>query len=126
MGTGAGVPDIPYDRTAMEVPVVDPTQRPELQDEQLPEEGMGMPPADPGQAMGGLDSLSGLGAGGESEAIPTEELAGMVSADPDAVQGEELIAALEDPNTPPEIKAQIQEMLATAARRRMAGIMGGV
>lgn len=32
--------------------------------------------------------------------------------------------ALNDPNTPPEVKAQLQQLLDLAARRRLAGLGG--
>jgi hypothetical protein len=39
-------------------------------------------------------------------------------------EADEMLAALEDPNVPPEVKEQIQAEIAMAARRRFAG-MGG-
>lgn len=76
--------------------------------------GAGMPPEQPGTAP-------------MSDQIPTEGLAAMVGGDQGAPGGQDpevaqVIAALQDPNTPPETRANIEAMLAMAARRQMAGI----
>jgi hypothetical protein len=40
-------------------------------------------------------------------------------------QVQEMINALNDPSTPPDVRQQIQGAIAMAARRQMAGIAGG-
>ena len=85
----------------------------------------------------------------DSDTLSTEDLAGLAGAeggegmamdpgmqpgmepgleggiDPEEIELQELQAALEDPNTPPEMQQMIQQRLAMAARRRMAGVGGG-
>lgn len=114
-------------------------------DEELPEDVQhggteesqqpGLPMEDPGMegtpVPGAGDLLGGLASGGpgqmDSSALSDEDLAGMVDqqADPEMATAEELMAALENPETPPEVKQMIEMQLATAARRRMAGLVGG-
>lgn len=80
------------------------------------------------QAVGGDSMLAGLGGGApDSSMLSEQDLAGMVGAEADPTQAsaDQMIAALQDPNTPLEIKQQIEMQLTTAARRRMAGMMGG-
>lgn len=100
----------------------------ETSDPGLPVEDPGMEGA-AGPGVGGL--LGGVAPGGpgpmDSSALSDEDLAGMVEGDmdPEAQTAEELMAALENPETPPEVKQMIEMQLATAARRRMAGLVGG-
>lgn len=80
------------------------------------------------QAAGGTaDILSGLGdqQATDSSALSEEDLATLVDGNPADTGAEQALALLEDPNTPPEVRQMIEMQLATAARRRMAGIVGG-
>lgn len=86
-----------------------------------PPVAQGQPTAPPAQPQGGL--LASAGGQPTSDQFSDEELAalggGGQQQDP---QVQAAIAALEDPNTPPDTRQAIQTMLAIAARRRMAGI----
>lgn len=86
----------------------------------------GLPAEDPSQ-MGAM----GAPTGGEGP-VDAAGLGGAVNAgeaQPGDLEVEELQAVLADPNTPPDIRAQIQAEIALAARRRLAqgqlGAMGG-
>lgn len=80
----------------------------------------------PAPTLGEAAAPSPMDAGGAptTDQIPTEGLAAMVGQDSGGQdpQVAEVIAAMEDPNTPPEVLQNIQAMLAMAARRRMAGV----
>lgn len=67
-----------------------------------------MAPVDPSVVDGDLSMLD------QPEEIPSEE----------DMAVEQMTSALEDPNTPPEMKAQIEQELALAARRQLAGLGG--
>lgn len=136
LGAGQGAADIPYDRTAEEVPPVMP--RPG--EEQLPDAPIpggteetnepGFPAATPGMeagpAAGNADLLAGLGGGQpDSSSLSDDDLAGLVQGDPAQFSADQLLQMLQDPNTPPDVKQLIETQLATAARRRMAGMVGG-
>jgi hypothetical protein len=54
--------------------------------------------------------------------LSDQDLAQMTEGgDPDVAR---VIQALEDPNTPPEMRQRIETMLSIAARRRLAGVNG--
>lgn len=81
----------------------------------------------PGEPEGLLAPQTGTGmlgemGGGEptTDQMSTDQLEQMSSGS----EADEMLAALEDPNVPPEVKEQIQAEIAMAARRRFAG-MGG-
>lgn len=44
---------------------------------------------------------------------------------PEDLQIEQIDQALNDPNTPPEVRAQLQQLMDLAARRRMVQMGGG-
>lgn len=84
---------------------------------------------------GGADQgvPSGLGAAGADQAAPNTDaltgndlsaLASPVSGlqTPEEQQVEQMDQALNDPNTPPQVRAQLQQLLDLAARRRLAGV----
>ena len=91
---------------------------------------------------GGLEALlggAGGAAGGAAAGAPgvpgsTDNLTGNDLAalaqpvndlqSPEEQQVAQMDAALNDPNTPPEVQAQLQQMLDLAARRRIAGLGG--
>lgn len=75
--------------------------------EQPPEMGS-MAPTDPAV---GQDDLSMLD---QPEELPSSE----------DLEVEQMAAALDDPQVPPEQKAQIEQQLALAARRQLAGLGG--
>lgn len=88
-------------------------------------EGLGEPalaglggglPTDPAAASGGLssDQLTG-----DQLAALSSPLEGVLS--PEEQEVEQLDAALNDPNTPPEQRQMIEQMMALAARRRLMG-----
>jgi hypothetical protein len=74
--------------------------------------------------------LSQLGAADQApttDQLTGDQLGALVGdqgATPEDLQAQELEAALNDPNTPPEEKAQIEAMIALAARRSLAGVGG--
>lgn len=131
-----GDPRIPYDRTdpMAEVPTSGP---PAVQGGPPSFEG---PPV--GQAggldlgglggvpQGGAPGMEGAGGGipGTSDQLTGEDLAALTgdvgSVDPEEAQVEEMMMAMEDPNTPPEVKQQLQSIIELAARRRMAQSVG--
>lgn len=129
---------IPYDRTA-------PTGREESAPVGQPDTGLdalfpsqqGAAPTDlaalspGGQAAGGGDLsalLGGAGGAGGLGALGGAQGGGLeglgAGAEPDDAELQEMIAMLDDPSTPPEIRAQLEQMIAMAARRQLAG-MGG-
>jgi hypothetical protein len=72
----------------------------------------------------GLDQMQGVGL--DSSQLSDDDLAGMAEGG-DAVgyedlQLQQMEAALNDPSTPPEQRAMLEQQLALAARRRMAGV----
>lgn len=93
-----------------------------LQGNQAPEEES-VAPQDEGAAPMGAPDMGGEAATPTSDQLSNEDLAqlggGPSGQDP---QVDQIIQALEDPNTPPEIRQRIQTMIGLAARRRMAGI----
>jgi hypothetical protein len=65
---------------------------------------------------------------GTSDQLTGEDLASL-GGDPGLMTPEdqevaEMEAALDDPNTPPEVKQQLQQIIELAARRRMGSMMG--
>jgi hypothetical protein len=67
-------------------------------------------------------SAAGPGAAPTSDQLSDQDLAQMTEGgDPDVAR---VIQALEDPNTPPEMRQRIETMLSIAARRRLAGVNG--
>jgi hypothetical protein len=136
---------VPYDRTD---PMVDvPAPQPGgAAFEGAPGGGQagampGAPPAAPQDmaallgGLGGADASGGgaLGAlGGGLEGANSDQLTGAdlgaMGGDvgsPEDIEVAQLEAALQDPNTPPEIMQAIQQQLALAARRRLAGLGQG-
>lgn len=91
----------------------------------LPPDAGGMSPGPVmGGGLGGGLEGGAMDAGAGTDALTGQDLAAMGGeVDPEAAEVEELLAALEDPNTPPEMRDQIEQQIAIAARRRMA--MGG-
>lgn len=92
-------------------------------------DGGGLPPNVPGDP--GQLGAAGAGLGGPQS---TDDLTGNDLAalgqpigdlqSPEEQQIAQMDAALNDPNTPPEQQAQLQQMLDLAARRRLAGLGG--
>jgi hypothetical protein len=78
------------------------------QDATMPPTPSSMAPTDPAL---GQDDMAMLD---QPEEMPAQE----------DIEVEEMAAALEDPNTPPEVKQQIEQQLALAARRQLAGLGG--
>lgn len=89
----------------------------------------------------GLDMLGQPGAqapvgagdlmGGSTDQLSNQDLMGMqqgvgMQQDPssDPLQLQELQRILDDPTTPPDVRAEIQAKLAQAARRRLQGAAG--
>jgi hypothetical protein len=60
----------------------------------------------------------------DTSQLSDEDLAAMAGEDPDEEAVAEMMAALEDPNTPPEQKAILQRELMLAAQRQAAGLGG--
>lgn len=79
------------------------------------------PPASPAPGMEAVPSPTGAPM---SDQLTDDDLAAMVGegSQPQDPQVAQVIAALEDPNTDPAIRQQIETMMAMAARRRMAGL----
>lgn len=66
----------------------------------------------------------GLGGNGDmmgTDAIPTDQLEGLDSQAPEDLEAQQMVEALQDPSTPPEVRAAIEADLQMAARRKMAG-----
>lgn len=85
----------------------------------------------PDTSMPGADPTGAgvLPPGQDTSALSDQQLGQLGDAapvgqdiDPEALQVQELTQALQDPNTPPQVKAQIQAELAMAARRKLAGV----
>lgn len=85
-------------------------------------------------AMGGAPPLPGMDAGGgapgglNTDQLTGQDLSAMAGSDfssPEDQMGDEMQAALLDPNTTPEQRDLIQQQIAMAARRRLAGVGGG-
>lgn len=126
--TGAGDPNIPYDQSPQQLP--------------MPNDPMAMGPPDGGgqdplAAMGlsggadmGIGSappdLGGLGAPQGQGPAPNAGMDPGLGAGSGNSEVDAMIAALDDPNTPPEVRSQIQQELDLAARRLLAGMGGGV
>lgn len=115
--------DVPYDQTGLMGEETPPEAGPGLsglgappqmdlsqlgQDATMPPAPSSMAPVDPSL---GQDDLSAL-----DQPEPMQ--------DPQDAEVEQMAAALDDPNTPPEVKQQIQQQLALAARRQLAGLGG--
>jgi hypothetical protein len=118
--------DVPYDQTGLagaDTP-------------QMADPGVGAPDPSAGAApppdMGGMDQgappmdLGGM-ASDPSMAPPAgggapPDLTGGTPPSPEDLQVEQMAAALEDPSVPPDQKMQIQQQLALAARRQLAGL----
>lgn len=88
---------------------------------QLGGAGMG----DPGLGGGGgIDQMQGVGL--DSSQLTDEDLAAMSqqggAVDYEDLQLQQLEGALNDPATPPDQRAMLEQQLALAARRRMAGV----
>lgn len=74
---------------------------------------MGIDPAAADPSMGGVDpGMGGDMGGGMGAEMPT----------PEDLQVQQMAQALDDPNIPPAQKQQIQQQLALAARRQLAGL----
>lgn len=132
MGAGAGTDPIAYDQTVEDAP--EPMAQP-LGDEALaasPEDAL---PPEPGleePGAGGQEAmLAGIGAppeGPETGGMSNVDLAGLQLGDeagledPEEAAAAEMQAALENPSTPPDQRALIQQQLELAARRRLAGV----
>lgn len=117
-----GVEDeVPYDQTGMigeETPPLAPD---------APTSGGGMDLGALGQEQGmGEMPLGSLAptdpAIGQDDMMMEESPEEMMT--PEEIEVEQMAAALEDPSVPPEQKAQIEQMLALAARRQLAGFGG--
>ncbi len=137
-----GVPDqrIPYDRTdpMVDVQAGGPQAAPPAF-EGAPGGGPAMGGPSPGPGLAGFDlgalgappeEAGGVGAGLDTDQLTGEDLAalsgeGLDGLTPEELEVQQMSMALEDPNTPPEEKAQIEQLLAMAARRRIAGIGAG-
>jgi hypothetical protein len=119
LGAGAGQPDIPYDQTQ--------TGDEQMPQPQAPQAGAASATDQPAPIDQGTPGvLAGLGdqtATPDSGALSDQDLSQMVG-DPDEAEAQQLAAMLQDPTVPPDQKQQIQAMLATAARRRLAGVTG--
>lgn len=114
-GVGTGTPAIPYDQTSQTEEPMDPRMQDQQQQPVMPDQAQ--PPA-PGIVAG-----VGAPAPSDSSMLSDQDLSQLAQS-PDDQQAAQLQAMLEDPTLPPAEKLQIQEMLATAARRRLAGITG--
>jgi hypothetical protein len=93
---------------------------------------LGGPPQglDPTAAGAGGDP-SGLGGPASTDDLTGNDLAALTQPvgglqSPEDQEAAQLSAALDDPNTPPDQKAQLAQMLDLAARRRFAGLGGGM
>jgi len=73
---------------------------------------------------GGIDQQQGVGM--DSSMLSDEDLAGLaqnpVGGDYEDLQLQQMEAALTDPATPPDQRAMLEQQLALAARRRLAGV----
>lgn len=127
-GAPVGTPSgIPFDRSG----------EADLEEQQAygapPAEGSmppGAPQGTPPEAVSGLlgdagASMTGDTAGVDSSMLSDAELAQMTQDDSD-LQAEQLLQQLNDPNIPPAEKAFIQQQLVLAAKRRLAGVGGGM
>lgn len=114
--------NVPYDQTG-------------LMGEETPDESMSLGSVGGGQQM----DLASLGQDATMPPAPSsmapmdpsigqDDLAAldqpMPMQDPQDLEVEQMAAALEDPNTPPEVKQEIEQQLALAARRQLAGLGG--
>lgn len=135
-----GQPRVPYDRTDPMVEVPAPTGgAPGLgADLGGGAQGAGgaMPQADPadlGALLGGLGggeqsgagALGNLGGVGQSTDDLTGTDLGAMGGDvgsAEDIEVAQMLSALQDPNTPPDVMQAIQQQLALAARRRLAGV----
>jgi len=125
LGVGQGDLDVPFDQ-GTEPDVPEPAGPPADALPPSPESALAPSPG------AGLADLGTALAGPQAQALPPEpagleglDLSGLDQLEPpnpQDMQIEELTAALEDPMTPAEDKAAIQQMLQMAGRRMLAGI----
>lgn len=98
-----------YDRSGLTEQPTSPT----------PQRGVASPPT-----LGGQPGLGGFGGASPNEPttadLSNQDLAAMTQT-PDEQMYEEMAALLNDPNTPPEQRAAIEQELALAARRQLLG-----
>lgn len=88
------------------------------------------PNADPnaGVPVGADPNAVGVPLGLEnSDQLSTGDLSSLAGAGTDAISGDQaqedqMLQQLQDPNTDPALKIQLQQQLAIAARRRLAGM----
>lgn len=118
---------IPYDQTD---PMVDVAAPPQATPEQT-----GPPPGGLLAPMGGgmQPAAAGPVGAGVEPPLNTDDLTGNDLAalgepvdvgDPQDLEVQQMMAALDDPEVPEEAKLEIQQMLDLAARRRLAGSSG--
>lgn len=112
-----GVDDqVPYDQSGMMDDELAPAAEGPEQAAVAPEMDLGSVGAEPAPmdlgALGGLDE------------VPDQGLEGLDSMGPEDAQAEQMAMALDDPSTPPEIRAELEQQLALAARRQLAGLGG--
>jgi len=102
------------------------TPEPEPVDPGMPPEGGA--PVDTGMMGAGEDVGGGLAGYGNTDDLSNNDLAAMAGIDPEQAQEEDAIAQmqaiLDDPATPPQDKAVIQQQLELAARQRLDGLGG--
>lgn len=123
MAAGAGPSGgTAYDRTSQDVPdVTGASPAPAAGGDvsiPVPDAPVGILAGPDGQAQQGgdagtTDNLTGTQLG--------ELAGGGGGASPDEAAFQEMQAALQDPNTPPEVRQQIEQQIALEARRQMLG-----
>lgn len=144
-----GDPRIPYDQTDPMQQVAAPQGAAPAMPGGQPPDMAGLPLGGGApSAGGGASLLAGLGGqsggdllggglpgvpqepaqGGSTDQLTGDDLAALSGeqdvGNPEDVAVAQMEAALDDPNTPPDVKAQIQQQLDLAARRRLAGLGG--
>jgi hypothetical protein len=118
---------VPYDQTGLAGADTPPMAGPGVG---APDPSAGAaPPMDLGQAaeapmtppmdLGAMGQDSGAGDPGVDPTGGMDQ-----GATPEDLQVQQMAAALDDPNVPPEQKLQIQQQLSLAARRQLAGLGG--
>lgn len=133
IGAGLGPASIPYSRVQGEdaMPMLDPQRQQEalamLQGNQgAPDEELDQGAPDMGAPPMGAPDMGAGPADPTTDQLSDQDLETMAGGGAPAGGQDPAIAqvlqALEDPNTPPEVRQRIETMISLAARRRMAGI----
>lgn len=121
---------IPSDQTAPVDPSMAPAPAPSPEPGGSPMPGAGAPTPPPGvnsmlAAMGSQSTdptMDPTSFQGDTGQMSDDQLASMTGQDPTEADAQAMAAALDDPSVPPDQKQLIQQQIALAARRKLAGV----